>query len=530
MPYLAYDVRGIQSFLFAIPKLRSIIGGSALVDRFDRETIPELAKDHGWDLIHAGGGRGLFRFAGDADADAISAAVVREARRIGLDLRLGRAASLLDAAHCADHLHPFLPDQLDGHPCSLSGLYPVDRPDRVHPIVQKRHFDRGDRMDRWFESVVLEGRDGRSPIQVHPALRDEPVFFREVQGDGEAGSEWGEAGFEALGRQRRWAIVCMDGNDIGRQFAAMAQLEMPELDRLDWVRAAGRAIDDCGTMAFRAATEQVLRSWVGDVGHENVPRCHQNVVLPIRPLVLGGDDLALLIHPRYAMEFALEASRVFTATSRQRAGDFRKHSRRPLWLATDDSLTISAGILFAPSSLPLSTAIPYAESLLALAKGEGRKRPGKGAPAFVDWESVTESMLDRPELRRRRELVFRDVDLGGEEVVLTQRPYAMEALEDLQRGANQLDGVPVSVLHRLREGLRAPAFERQVFVNRLRKNHPALAEALFEPVLDDGKAKTALGKGWRKTSRGGTNGRATDVLDMVGLVLEQRRMGKEVRS
>lgn len=41
--YLYYDIRGIQSFIFRIPKLKYIIGGSALIDRFDRTTMGEVA-------------------------------------------------------------------------------------------------------------------------------------------------------------------------------------------------------------------------------------------------------------------------------------------------------------------------------------------------------------------------------------------------------------------------------------------------------------------------------------------------------
>jgi hypothetical protein len=521
MPYLAYDVRGIQSFLFAIPKLKSIIGGSALVDRFDRDTVPALARQKGWDLIHSGGGRGLFRYDGEGAADAIGAQVVKEAHAIGLDLRLGRATNLIDATHCAEALYPYLPEQADGHPCSLSGLYPVARPGDVHPIVRKREFDHGDHMDRWFESVVLDGRDGKSPLAVHPALQREPVFFREVQADGERGRGWGAAGLEALGGRPRWAIICMDGNDIGRQFAAISKSSLPEAEMLDWVRRAGQAIDDCGTTAFRKATERVLREWVGDVGHDNLPVCDGKVVLPLRPLVLGGDDLALLCHPRYAASFVLEACRVFAATSKERAAK----SKTPLWPAAKHGLSISAGILYAPSSLPLATAIPYAESLLALAKQAGRRVAADAPPACVDWESITESMLDRPEFRRQRELVFRDGDLG-EEVRLTQRPMALDAFEALLRDAKQLADKPVSVLHKLRDGLRAPAYERQVFVNRLRKNHGDLAEALREPDPDAKKGKSGFGARWRT----GPGFRATDLLDLVGLILEERRQGKEVTS
>ena len=46
-----------------------------------------------------------------------------------------------------------------------------------------------------------------------------------------------------------------------------------------------------------------------------------------------------------------------------------------LWPATDNGLTISAGILYAPVGLPLHTAIPYAEKLLNSAKTRGREKP-----------------------------------------------------------------------------------------------------------------------------------------------------------
>lgn len=523
MPYLAYDIRGIQSFIFAVPRLRSIIGGSALIDRFDRDTVPTLARDGGWDLVHSGGGRGVFHLRDQGAAKELTEKLVAEARRIGLDLRIGRAERVVDAAHCAEELHPFVPDNLEGHPCYASGLYPVDRPDKVHPVIQRRHFDRGDRMDRWFENVVLEGRDGRKPLDLHPELRKDLTFFREVRGNDEHGSPAGDAGLEALGGRRRWAIVCMDGNDIGRQFAHVSNAGLNEEQMLDWVRSAGRAIDDCGTTAFRAATQRVMNLWIGDVGREGLPICDGEVVLPLRPLVLGGDDLTLLCHTRYAAEFVLEASRVFTRTSEQHAANFRGH----LWPATEGRLTISAGILYAPASLPLASAIPYTESLLAMAKRHGRQAKAAGSPACVDWESITETMLDRPDFRRRRELIFRDEDIG-EEVALTQRPVELGEFEGLQQRARRIaESTPTTVLHRLLPGLRAAAYDRQVFVNRLAKNHPELADSLREPIPGSAQRKD-FGSSWRRDRfGGGPPRRATDILDVVGLALEQRREGTE---
>ena len=54
------------------------------------------------------------------------------------------------------------------------------------------------------------------------------------------------------------------------------------------------------------------------------------------------------------------------------ADDGKDAKKKELWVATNGELTISAGILYAPVTLPLSEAIDYAESLLASAKSKGR--------------------------------------------------------------------------------------------------------------------------------------------------------------
>ena len=42
--YVCYDLRAIQSYIFRVPKLKYIVGGSALVDRFDRVLVPVSAR------------------------------------------------------------------------------------------------------------------------------------------------------------------------------------------------------------------------------------------------------------------------------------------------------------------------------------------------------------------------------------------------------------------------------------------------------------------------------------------------------
>ena len=58
--YLCYDLKGIQQYIFQIPKLKCCIGGSRQVDEFDRLEANVLKVD-GCEVIFTGGGKGAFR-------------------------------------------------------------------------------------------------------------------------------------------------------------------------------------------------------------------------------------------------------------------------------------------------------------------------------------------------------------------------------------------------------------------------------------------------------------------------------------
>lgn len=88
--YLCYDLKGIQRYIFAVPKLRSIVGGSALVDTFDRQDAPEIAARHqGVSKLGCGGGKGAFRCPDKASARALRADLIGKAHGYGMDIAFG---------------------------------------------------------------------------------------------------------------------------------------------------------------------------------------------------------------------------------------------------------------------------------------------------------------------------------------------------------------------------------------------------------------------------------------------------------
>lgn len=498
--YLCYDIRGIQQFIFGVPKLKCVIGASGIVDAFDREW-KEKRDPPVWETVYAGGGRGALACRDAEAAQHLRDQLVAAAKARGLDVRIGMNESLSVAALRADQLYPCMPESLEQQdssscePCAISGLWPVAKgagrgPRRdVHPLIWDRlKMAKKDHLG----ARVLQGLEGRLPelLRIHDLQ-----FFKTVTyglDDSAAEEAEAKAGQRALGSRNRWAIVAMDGNDMGRQFLVTQKEKWPEEKLRAWLKTMSSKLADCTWEAFLTALARVLDDWVEDVGPGGLANCcypdaedegKTKLVLPFRPLIIGGDDVVMLCHSAYALAFVRYLAAGFHELSRAAVG---QSDVRPLWPATGDALTISGGILFAKVTFPLHMAIPYAESLLGNAKGTYRRTESAGpTPAAIDWDAITDTLVDTPAARRRRELRFWDEELQAE-IQLTRRPYVLEAdgknpdLESLLELTAELRGVPASVRARVLPSLRRPWSERIAFVASVAKRQEVLRRTLWE--------------------------------------------------
>ena len=543
--YLCYDLKGIQSFIFSVPRLRYIIGGSALLDQFDRDCVPQLDLPAGASLLFTGGGKGAFLCDSAAAADTLQGRLVKEAHAMGAGIAFGRDVDYSEAAHCAGRLYPCLPEGgvLDGVPCRESGLYPVPEHGQTHPLVRGRIFRRGEKIYRHFEDQLLDGFEVPLPLRAV----DHVDFFHDVSLDADDrdldDDEDARAGAAALGGRNRWAIICMDGNDMGQQFRKRHRETSDQGILTRWLGASSEALDRITRGACADAVRRVITLWCGAVGPEGIrdATAAATCCLPIRPLLVGGDDVIVLCHVSHALDFVREMCRSFADRAGREDEAWRREHDEHLWSATGGALTISAGVLFAPVSLPLATAIPYAESLLASAKHRGRqdKPEGGPAPSCVDWEAVTAGIIDHPALSRQRQLVFEDMDDGAREVVeLTRRPYTLDELgqpgdgaqgaRTLEALATSLQGLPTTLLHQVLPAMRAGYWDRQVWLARQAKTRGAGGE-LVRALSDagPGNRKPPAGSRWRFENIEGGWCRTTDVLDAIDLLTERSRMTRE---
>jgi GGDEF domain-containing protein len=244
-------------------------------------------------------------------------------------------------------------------------------------------------------------------------------------------------------RQGYLGLIYADGNAMGR---LVQELNAPETAKFFSVLVDGQVRQAC-----HEALEEVLRPEI-----DAICRAHRErnalARLPADILLLGGDDLLVLLPAERALDFAARASELFEEYTRKQIDDQHDCDIRKFFNDRDrlgtHGMTFSCGVAIAPDSYPFYLLFDLAEELLKSAKKAGSDDgDGQGAwvPSYIDFHSVAGSASSKLGVIRREDYRI------DTEYQRTQRPYHRERLHLLRRSVAELHQarVPRSKLHDL---------------------------------------------------------------------------------
>ncbi len=365
----AFEARSIQDYLFETGRLADAVGASLLVDRLTGDLADEGAGTEADDLLtqvlRAAGVEGHLRFSRRAGGSFIAFAEDRSllvrARLLwhaalsanapglrwsdglapGADAQQAARAALAQAQVRGQFDPPRLPEATPaqwrvprtGQPAErrarsgARGTEPLD----AATLARRRH--------RHAASRVLTGRFARDERLRWPT---------DLSATADADDE---TVFPFLGGARDVAFVHADGNGLG---ALLRRLDanVPAADYVETCAAFSRAISRATQAAAAQATAQVL-----------LPAC-VGARVPARPLVLGGDDLQVIVRADLAVPFVAAFLRAFEACSAEQL----QALGGVLGLERGEGLTAAAGVLFAKANYPFAAAASWAGELCDRAK------------------------------------------------------------------------------------------------------------------------------------------------------------------
>jgi hypothetical protein len=425
----AFEASSIQNFILDGGKLRDISGGSALVDglcNYPAEGRPTDLVEHvldavGWasaQFVRRGGGAFVLLASDDqaaqlrafralwtltvqtylaglpfTDAEACSAGDDQAAAMTRVMNKLQRAAS---------RIHPALPvtpplarrDRRTGQPAVTRCRITQERIDGG--IQAKRMMPRNNSLTRKFVASDAV----RWPIRM----------------DREEAGAAGDEVFPLLANNSYVGVIHADGNGLGdlvRKVQQRLAKEEPQTFADPFLKFS-KSIAQATERAAATATQVVLEKACKEA-KDGQP------IMPMRPVVLGGDDLTVIVRGDLALEFARDFLNAFVV---QTGIEFAalKHAN-PAFADLPTHLSAGAGIAFVKSTQPFQLAYGLSESLAKLAKTRAKaaKSDGGIAPSCVAFHRVTTAMIDDYEEIKQRELVSEESDPVRRELSLN--PY-----------------------------------------------------------------------------------------------------------
>lgn len=480
------ELSRVQSWLFAVPRLRAMVGANALLGETLRVALPSLACQAGCSWVPAPSSESYpgadpndpLKDCDDPAADAKTGILSRDGGHFEAQFASG-ADAFSDVA--GQLLRSKLPGlrfriSIDGKPRTKS---------QVHLSTELPVLAPCEWTGRGLASTIVEQGDDRPAVSLDVARRHETARRTENGMAVDVVSLLSaKTKLQKLDRAQELkelvgngylALIHADGNGVGSGLGK---------DRPDSYRAA---FFHKNRVLLRRAIKKAIDA-----------HCPEQGQAPLIPLMLGGDDLLLVARAEIALPFV--ASLCAELESLQRD-------------STGFKLTLGVGVVFAKHTIPIHRLHEVAEQLASSAKRRFRGLEGEEAKrSVVDWAVFNSAWVDDPEAVRRRDWLRGS---GNELHVLSQRP--LDVL-----GETRIDSLQGLVYHAQQLG-RAPRSQLRYLVEQLPRGH-AFSELAFAELPREVKAllaESGVKEPWRRAG----DAWITPLLDLVEIA-EIGRLGR----
>ena len=343
------EVSQKQNYIFASRKLKDNVARSQQIrlvteSTFFRETAVELYNE-AENLVYSGGGHAVLQFsdesAATAFAKAISGRVLRLYPEIELYLRQIPYEPELSPKENLKKLSSELEKKKSLRKASFRWL---------SLGVEELNTERWRPEPEQLSDTVSKMTEQIAPPEgmIYPLEFDQMIKQLGSHGRGQRDESF-------------LAVVHIDGNAMGRRVESLLENVTNWEQAGDLLRCFSRSVDEDYNAAFRETVERLLNCR---------PELREHKVLPIRPVIMAGDDVCFVT----AGKIGLECARFFleALTSRINVGDGKDYAA-------------CAGVALVHHKYPFHMAYHLSEELCSSAKCFSHSLDADGSVSAMDW-------------------------------------------------------------------------------------------------------------------------------------------------
>lgn len=406
-----YDVSGIQQYIFASSRMRENIGASKIVGEVLDKHLPEVLKEYflqsnqevvtDWDkdeqkfsigsqdtvqaeIIYTGGGNAIVAYRNERDYHAINKALAKRLIEVSYTLSLAVAAIQTDFGDFAKD-KALLEEKLKDVKSRMirqrpTGVFPISEQEGMTglPITGLNYNPVSEQFDR-VASTLQRLKSEAS----HPGRKEVIPFPEEITAFRRWGYEMDEL-IQKKGENSYVAVVHIDGNGMGKQLREKLKKETEGKNYAESVMTMRKLSKQISTEYQRIFNEVMI-----EVSEMQSDGDHPDY-LPIRPLIMDGDDLTFVCQANWGVPLAaklLHKLEQSTATMRNEGL----------------SLSACAGVALVHSHFPFHIAYEVAEECCKHAKK--KRSMEQDQHAFIDFrivrgsnpqDDINEAVMHRP--------------------------------------------------------------------------------------------------------------------------------------
>jgi hypothetical protein len=477
-------VQGIQSYIFETNRLQDIGGGSELIESLSGEGFVDFFAEVGVrynkdQLLRNAAGEISYLFTHKGDCEK----VVRNFENFiatkmpGLSVSQavvelsGDFAKLQDASRQVNRQlqiqrnRPTPPSELGwmiSERARRTGRPGVDYDKKDGLIDRRQQSKREAAKNHWRLHEKLIGSEHRIEPK-HLALNLEDI---------------------TNGHERSWlAVVHADGNNLGKLIQKLLSA-IPDERLLEGYRKFSKTLESATVAAAQSAYASLLeaiktKNKAGEQEYDDI--IAGKIKLPIRPVVIGGDDLTVILRAEHAVAFTEAYLAAFERETKKLFSDYVDDLKLKL---TDfnDGLTACAGIAIIKSKYPFHYAAHLAEELCSWTKKVVKQEGFKGAPSALHFHKVQASFVED-----YKAIIAREQTTVDEKQLLTAGPYFVNAPPENYKTVDQLLGYVQTLKKK-----ETPAGPLRDYVGELRVDMGAAAQRLNRIRDLNEKATTPL--------------------------------------
>lgn len=446
-------IQGIQGFIFQTNKLREIIGASELVEEICTSLFKEYHSEKpGTELIIGAAGNIKCIFEKKEDCENAVLNFPQKVLKTAPGITVSQAVVEFDEndsfKDVVDELEsrlriqrniPAAPTQYGalginrsrqtGLPAVVADLEEGGKSLHIDESTLNKLYRKDLSRNLWRKQTTKE-------LSVK-FFNDENILHREIPYD-----------IRTMTGQNDWvAIIHADGNGLGQVVQKVGKSK-------EYFREFSDKLNKATTEAAQKAVADVLKESV------------DYAKLPMRPVVLGGDDLTIICKADLALDFTEKFLKYFEEKTKEYLGEILKNHK--VFPGEKDYLTACAGIAYIKSSYPFYYGYDLAEGLCSESKKAAKKEHGEGglAPSCLMFHKVQDSFV-----KNYNDISDRELSINEKES-WKFGPYYLEhrsnfwSISDIREKANNLTNEDSAIKSYTRKWISAkierPGFAEQI--------------------------------------------------------------------